>query len=169
MEVPRLGGQLELQLPAYSTAIATPDLSFVCELQHSSQQCQVLNPLSEARDWTCILMDTRWILNPLSHDGNFLFWVFYINGITQHVAFCVWLLSFSMCSNLIHTIACIWASFLLYGWIIFHNMYTPHFIYLFIIFFAALQHVKVPWPRSSYQGSVVTNLMSMRLRVHSLN
>ena len=25
-------------------------------LYHSSQQCQILNPLSEARDWTCILM-----------------------------------------------------------------------------------------------------------------
>ena len=26
-----------------------------------SQQCQILNPLSEARDRTCILMDTSWI------------------------------------------------------------------------------------------------------------
>ena len=27
MEVPRVGVELELQLPAYATAIATPDLS----------------------------------------------------------------------------------------------------------------------------------------------
>ena len=27
------------------------------ELQHSSQQCQILNPRSKARDWTLILMD----------------------------------------------------------------------------------------------------------------
>ena len=36
MEVPRLGVQLERQLPAYATAIATPDLSHVCNLHHSS-------------------------------------------------------------------------------------------------------------------------------------
>ena len=47
MEVPRLGVQLELQLLACDTAIATVDQSH-CNLQHSSQQCQVLNPLSEA-------------------------------------------------------------------------------------------------------------------------
>ena len=38
MEVPRLGVELELQLPAYTTATATRDLSHVCELHHSSQQ-----------------------------------------------------------------------------------------------------------------------------------
>ena len=30
-------------------------------LHHSSQQRQILNPLSEARDQICILMDTSWI------------------------------------------------------------------------------------------------------------
>ena len=28
---------------------------------HNSQQCQILNPLSEAWDWTCIPMDTSWV------------------------------------------------------------------------------------------------------------
>ena len=28
------------------------------------------NPLSKARDQTCILLDTSYILNPLSHNGN---------------------------------------------------------------------------------------------------
>ena len=57
MEVPRLGVQSELQLPAYTTATATPDPSHICALHHSSQQCQVLNPLSfEARDWTWNLL-----------------------------------------------------------------------------------------------------------------
>ena len=37
---------------------------------YSSQRCQILNPLSEARDWTCILMDTSWVCNLLSHSGN---------------------------------------------------------------------------------------------------
>ena len=33
-----------------------PDLGCVCDLHHSSRQRQILNPLSEARDQTCILM-----------------------------------------------------------------------------------------------------------------
>ena len=49
MEVPRLGVELELQQQAYTTATATWDPSCVCELHHSSQQCWVLSPLSEAR------------------------------------------------------------------------------------------------------------------------
>ena len=50
MEVPRLGVESELQLPAYTTATATWDPSHVCDLHHSSLQHQILNPLSEARD-----------------------------------------------------------------------------------------------------------------------
>ena len=34
------------------------DPSWVCDLHHSSQQCWILNLLSEARDGICILMDT---------------------------------------------------------------------------------------------------------------
>ena len=56
MEVPRLGVQLELQLPAYATATATSDPSHACDLHHSSQQHQILNPLSKARDRTLNLM-----------------------------------------------------------------------------------------------------------------
>ena len=36
LEAPRLGVESELQLPAYATA--TPDLSHVCDLHHSSWQ-----------------------------------------------------------------------------------------------------------------------------------
>ena len=36
VEVPRLGVELELQLPAYATAIATQDLSCICDLHRSS-------------------------------------------------------------------------------------------------------------------------------------
>ena len=57
MEVPRLGVKLEQKLPGYATATATRDLSFVGEL-HSSWQCQIFNPLNEARDQTRILMVT---------------------------------------------------------------------------------------------------------------
>ena len=57
MEVPRLGVKLELELPAYTTATASPDPSLVYSLHHSSRQHQILNPLSKARDQTHILMD----------------------------------------------------------------------------------------------------------------
>ena len=70
MEVPRLGVELELQLLAYTTASATQDLSHICDLHLSLQQHQILNPLSEARDWTHILREISWVLNLLSHDGN---------------------------------------------------------------------------------------------------
>ena len=70
MEVPRLGVESELQLPVYTTAMAMLDLSGFCYLQCSLWQCQVLNPLSEARNRTHIPMDTSWDLNPLSHSGN---------------------------------------------------------------------------------------------------
>ena len=55
-EVPGLGVKSELQLPAYTIATATRDLSHVCDLHHRSQQCQILNPLSKARDRTHDLM-----------------------------------------------------------------------------------------------------------------
>ena len=61
MEVPRLGVELELYLPADATATATPDPNRICNLYCSSRQHQILNPLSEARDRTCILMDTSQI------------------------------------------------------------------------------------------------------------
>ena len=55
MEVPRLGVKLELQLPAtpqpQEHRIQTPSMTYT-----TSQQCRILNPLSEARDGTQILM-----------------------------------------------------------------------------------------------------------------
>ena len=56
MEAPSLGVELELQLPAYTTATAMPDPSHICDLRHSSWQCWILNPLSKARDQTHNLM-----------------------------------------------------------------------------------------------------------------
>ena len=57
MEVPRLGVQWELQLPAYATGTAVPDPSHIFDLHGSSQQHEILNPQSEARDQTHILVD----------------------------------------------------------------------------------------------------------------
>ena len=56
MDVPRLGVESELQLPAYTRATAMPDPSHVCDPHLSSQQCWILNPLSKARDQTHNLM-----------------------------------------------------------------------------------------------------------------
>ena len=59
MEVPRLGVEWELPLPA--TATATPDPSHIWDLHHSSRQHWILNPLSKARDRTA----SSWILDVL--------------------------------------------------------------------------------------------------------
>ena len=61
MEVPRLGVESELQLQAYTPAIATWDLSHIGDPHHSSQQRRILNPLSEVRDRTRNLMVLSWI------------------------------------------------------------------------------------------------------------
>ena len=58
MELPRLGVKLELQLLASTTATAARDLGHICDLLHGLQQCQILNPLSKARDQIRILVDT---------------------------------------------------------------------------------------------------------------
>ena len=50
MEVARPGVELEPQLLANTTATAMQAPSHVCNLDHSSQQRWILNPLSEARD-----------------------------------------------------------------------------------------------------------------------
>ena len=71
MEIPRLGVELELQLPAYTTAGQDP--SHICKLHHSSLQCWILNPLSEARDQTYDVMVLRlvstapWQESPMGH------------------------------------------------------------------------------------------------------
>ena len=84
MEVPRLGVESELQLPAYTTGTATWDPSRVCNLYHSSRQHQIPDPLSEAMDRNHILMDTsricfhctttgtpKWqFLNPFIHQQD---------------------------------------------------------------------------------------------------
>ena len=50
LEVSKLGVKSELQLLADATATAMWDLGHVCNPQHSLQQGQLLNPVSEARD-----------------------------------------------------------------------------------------------------------------------
>ena len=69
MGVPRLGVESEQHLLAPATA--TPDVSRVCNLHHSSHQCQILNPLSKTRDrtrvlWILVGFITRWTTTGIS-------------------------------------------------------------------------------------------------------
>ena len=70
MEISELGAESELQLLAYATATATQDPSRICNLYHSSRQHQILNPLSEAKDQTCVLMDASHICFQWAMMGN---------------------------------------------------------------------------------------------------
>ena len=54
-------GQIIATAAGLHTATATPDLSRVCNLHHSSWQRWILNPLSEARDQTRNLLVTSQI------------------------------------------------------------------------------------------------------------
>ena len=70
MEVPGLGIESEVQLLAYTPGTATQGLSRSYDLLRRSRQHWILNPMSEARDQTHVLMDASQVLNPLSHDRN---------------------------------------------------------------------------------------------------
>ena len=82
MEVPVLGFESELQLLAYATAVATPDLSCICDLHHSLQHCWILNPLSSARGWTCILMHTIWVH---CAEPQWELWCIFVSCLEVHV------------------------------------------------------------------------------------
>ena len=51
-------GRIRAVASGLATATAVQDLSHICNPHHRSQQCWILNSLSEARDQTRILMDT---------------------------------------------------------------------------------------------------------------
>ena len=57
MEVPGTRSWIGAAAEAYAMSMATPDPSCFCELC-SLWQCQILNPLSKARDRTHILTET---------------------------------------------------------------------------------------------------------------
>ena len=76
MEVPRLGIESEscgchwLTPQPQQRQIQAEYLTYATACLH---QCQILNPLREAGDRTCVLMDSSWVLNLLSHDENSLY------------------------------------------------------------------------------------------------
>ena len=70
MEVPSLGVQSEPQLLAYVTATATWDPSCVCDQQHSSQQCWILNPTERGQGSNLRPHGSQSGLFLLHHDRN---------------------------------------------------------------------------------------------------
>ena len=78
MEVPGPKVELELQLPDYPRAIATPFLSHICKLHCSLGQYWIFNPRNETRDQTCILRHCQ-VLNSLSQMGTLFFFFFILS------------------------------------------------------------------------------------------
>ena len=54
-------GQIENASTSLHRPTAMQDTSCVCNPHHSSWQCQILDPLSEARDQKHVLMNTSWV------------------------------------------------------------------------------------------------------------
>ena len=61
VEVPRIAVNRAVAAGLHHSRIATLDRSHGCDLHHSSWQCWILDPLSEARDQTRVLTDTSWV------------------------------------------------------------------------------------------------------------
>ena len=60
-----------------------------CDLHHSSQQRQILNPLNEASDQTCNLMVPSWICFRCATTGiPWLFFYFWTNNFVHLFLFC---------------------------------------------------------------------------------
>ena len=70
MDVPRLGTEWELQLPAYTIAAATWASKPHLRSTPQPQQCRIPNPLIKTRDQTHILTDTSWICFRCAVVGN---------------------------------------------------------------------------------------------------
>ena len=96
IEVPRRGVEsVELYSVDYATATVAPDPSHISNLHHSSLQTWILNSLSEARDWTCILMDPshvhyRWAIMGLLSSSFFFFFFFFFWFVLSHPCSLAW-------------------------------------------------------------------------------
>ena len=98
LEVPRLGVESELQLSAYTTATAMPDLSPTCELHTSSRQRRIPDPLREARDRTHILMDISQVRFCCATTGTLNHIFFTHSSVSGYLGcFHVWAIVTSLC------------------------------------------------------------------------
>ena len=90
MEVLGLGGQIGTAAGAYTTAMATLDLSHICDLCHSFCQHQILNPPNEPGIEPTTSQRQCQVLNLLSHNGNsylhdFLVAVWFIHVMSDNI------------------------------------------------------------------------------------
>ena len=59
------------------TAATTPNLSHICNLHHSSWQRRILDLLTDARDWACILIVISWAPYHWATTGTPSFFLFF--------------------------------------------------------------------------------------------
>ena len=76
---------------ACATTTAMWDPSHICHLHHSSQQHRISNPLSEARDQTCVLIDAiqihfHWAMAG-TPNHNFFDWISMVTICDVHCIF----------------------------------------------------------------------------------
>ena len=120
--------ELEMQLLAYAAATATWDLSCISDLCGSLQQHGILNPLNQARDWRCILMDTGQVLNLMNHNGNSRNKFFKI----QTIVFIPLYVLNSLCSS--H-----WSLKLVFSWITVYSIYCVYNLIFGSLFYSVCQ------------------------------
>ena len=72
-EVPRPRVEPELQQLAYTTATATQELSFICNLRQSWRHAGSLTHWAKQRMEPASSHYARFLTNPLSHNRNFIF------------------------------------------------------------------------------------------------
>ena len=117
MEVPRLGVESELQLLAYTTAIAMWDLSHVCDLQHSSGNTRPLTHwakpgIKPASSWILVGFVNCWATKR-TPNRHLLTHSFSGSGICEWIS-CV-VLAWSLLRGCSHVIS--WGSYHLKAWL----------------------------------------------------
>ena len=120
VEVPRPEVESELQLLAYTTATATPDLSCIFDLHRSSQQCQILNPLSKDP------VSSRILAGFVSAVPQWELFMFH-----SYISF----FDSVMCFD---NILCWYIKILRY--------FSFFFFFFFFFFWLYPQHMEIPWP-----------------------
>ena len=118
MEVLRLGEGANwsnsCRPTATATATAMPYPSCICDLYHSSRQCRILNPLSEAKDRTCVLIDTNQIcfhwakMGTPKHPFLALFSLFILYNRQDWHSVCMYCYSYASCSCLVPIVIGLW-------------------------------------------------------------
>ena len=114
MKVPRLGVELEYSCQPQPQ----PQQLEICDLHHSSQQRWILNPLSGARDRTCILMDTSQVHYCWAKMGT-----------PMVVLICIFLMTYDSPSS--HMLVC-------HLYVFFHEVSAPVFCHFKIRLFTFL-------------------------------